>query len=204
MAADGTADVPDPPDTEVMAEQPQPEFLQPPVPIDGSVRLAEADPAWPAQYAREEERIRAALGPRAVQVEHVGSTSVPGLAAKPVIDIVLTVRDSADEAAYVPDLEAVGYVLQFREPDWYEHRFLRDRDPDVQIHVFTVGSPEVERMLAFRNQLRTEPEDRDLYERTKRDLVARRWDYVQDYADAKSAVVEEIISRTGTGENPGR
>jgi GrpB-like predicted nucleotidyltransferase (UPF0157 family) len=184
-----------------MAEQPQPEFLQPPVRIDGPVRLAEADPAWPAQYAREEARIRAALGPRALQVEHVGSTSVPGLAAKPVIDIVLTVPDSSDEAAYVPDLEAAGYVLHVREPDWYEHRFLHDRDPDVQIHVFTIGCPEVERMLAFRDRLRTEPEERDLYGRTKRKLAARRWDYVQDYADAKSTVVEEIISRTQTGRH---
>ena len=179
-----------------MADDPLPEFLEPPVRTDGPVRLAEPDPTWPEQYAREEERIRTALGPRALQVEHVGSTSVPGLAAKPVIDILLTVRESADEAAYVPYLEAAGYALQFREPDWYEHRFLRDRDPDVQIHVFTVGSPEVERMLAFRDRLRTEPEDRHLYERTKRELAARRWDYVQDYADAKSTVVEEIISRS--------
>ena len=171
--------------------------------IDGPVGLAEADPAWPAQYTREEERIRAALGPRALQIEHVGSTAVPGLAAKPVIDIVLTVRDSADEAAYVPDLEAVGYVLQFREPDWYEHRFLRDRDPDVQIHVFPADCLEVDRMLAFRDRLRARPDERDLYERTKRELAARRWDYVQDYADAKSTVVEEIISRTDSS-NPGR
>jgi GrpB-like predicted nucleotidyltransferase (UPF0157 family) len=133
------------------------------------------------------------LGARAVQVEHAGSTSVPGLAAKPVIDIVLTVIDSANEAGYLPDLEAAGYVLQFREPDWYEHRFLRD--PDVQVHVFTAGSPEVERMLLFRDRLRARPEERELYERTKRELAARRWDHIQDYADAKSSVVEEIISR---------
>jgi GrpB-like predicted nucleotidyltransferase (UPF0157 family) len=141
----------------------------------------------------------AALGPRAVQVEHVGSTSVPGLAAKPVIDIVLVVADSADEAGYLPDLETAGYVLQFREPDWHEHRFLRDHDPDVQVHVFSVGSPEVERMLLFRDRLRAVPEERELYQRTKRELAARRWDYVQDYADAKSTVVEEIISRALAG-----
>ena len=198
MAAGRSAGVRSP-DTGVMADDPQPEFLEPPVRADGPVRLAEPDPTWPEQYAREEERIRNALGPRALQVEHVGSTSVPGLAAKPVIDILLTVRDSADEAAYVPDLEAAGYVLQFREPAWYEHRFLRDRNPDVQIHVFSVGCPEVVRMLAFRDRLRARPEERDLYERTKRELAARRWDYVQDYADAKSTVVEEIISRTGAG-----
>ena len=182
-----------------MPEQPEPDFLVPRVRHDGPVRLAEPDPGWAAQFTREEERIRAALGPRAVQVEHVGSTSVPGLAAKPLIDIVLTVRDSADETAYVPDLTAAGYVLVVREPDWYEHRFLRDRKADVQIHVFSVGSPEVERMLTFRDRLRTRPEERELYERTKRELAARRWDYVQDYADAKSAVVEEIISRATRG-----
>jgi GrpB-like predicted nucleotidyltransferase (UPF0157 family) len=178
-----------------MYELPQPEYLQPPVRADGPIRLADPDPEWAMQYAREEKRIRAALGPRAAQVEHVGSTSVPGLAAKPVIDIVLTVIDSADEAEYLPDVEAAGYVLQFREPDWYAHRFLRDRDPDVQLHVFTVGSPEVERMLLFRDRLRTRSEDRELYERTKRELAARRWDYIQDYADAKSAVIEAILSR---------
>ena len=136
-----------------------------------------------------------------MQVEHVGSTSVPGLAAKPVIDIVLVVTDSAYEAGYVPDLEAAGYALQFREPDWYEHRFLRDHDPDVQIHVFSVGSPEVERMLLFRDRLRSRSEERGLYERTKRDLAVRRWAYVQDYADAKSAVVEEIISRAQASQS---
>jgi GrpB-like predicted nucleotidyltransferase (UPF0157 family) len=174
---------------------PPPEFLQPPVRVDGPVRLADPDPRWPAQYAREEERIRSAVGARAVQVEHVGSTSVPGLAAKPAIDIVMCVPDSADEAEYVPDLEAAGYTLQFREPEWYEHRFLRDRDPDVQVHVFTVGSPEVARMLLFRDRLRARSDERELYQRTKRELAAQRWDYVQDYADAKSAVIEEIISR---------
>jgi GrpB-like predicted nucleotidyltransferase (UPF0157 family) len=178
-----------------MPDGPEPEFLQPPVRVDGPIRLADPDPEWATQYAQQKERIQTALGPRAVQVEHVGSTSVPGLAAKPVIDIVLVVPDSADEAGYLLDLEAAGYVLQFREPDWYEHRFLRDHDPEVQVHVFSVGSREVERMLLFRDRLRAVPEERELYQRTKRELAARRWDYVQDYADAKSTVVEEIISR---------
>ncbi len=172
-----------------------PEFLHPPVRTDAPVLLAEPDPQWAAEYARQEERIRAALGTRAVQVEHAGSTSVPGLAAKPVIDIVLVVADSADEAGYVPDLETAGFTLQHREPEWYEHRFLSDRNPAVQIHVFSVGSPEVERMLLFRDRLRSRPEERDLYERTKRELASRQWAYVQDYADAKSDVVEAIIAR---------
>ena len=183
-----------------MSEQPQPEYLQPPVRADGPIWLADPDPEWAAQYAREEERIRAALGSRAMRVEHVGSTSIPGTVAKPVIDIVLTVSNSADEAGYLPDLEAAGYTLQFREPGWYEHRLLRDHDPDVQVHVFTVGSSEVERMLLFRDRLRTRSDERDLYERTKRPPAARRWDYIQDYADAKSTVIEEIISRAQGGQ----
>ena len=182
-----------------MSDQPPQEYLQPPVRADGPVRLADPDPEWAAQYARQEERIRRALGARVVRIEHVGSTAVPGLAAKPVIDIVLAVADSSDEAAYLPDLETAGYLLQFREPDWYEHRFLRDHDPDVQVHVFTDGSSEVERMLLFRDRLRSRPEERELYERTKRELAARRWAYIQDYADAKSSVVEEIIARARAG-----
>jgi GrpB-like predicted nucleotidyltransferase (UPF0157 family) len=178
-----------------MVDVPQPEYVTPIVRADGPIKLAEYDPAWVEQFAREEIRIRTALGSRAVGVHHVGSTSVPGLAAKPVVDIVLLVGDSADESAYVPQLEAVGYVLQLREPDWWEHRLLKDHNPDVQIHVFTMGTSEVERMLLFRDRLRSHIEERDLYERTKRELAARQWVYIQDYADAKSSVVEGIIAR---------
>jgi GrpB-like predicted nucleotidyltransferase (UPF0157 family) len=162
---------------------------------DAPITLADYDPAWPQLFAREEALIRSALGERARLVEHAGSTSVPDLAAKPIIDIVLAVPDSADEPAYVTDLEATGYVLRIREPDWHEHRMLRRRDPAVQVHVFTAGSPEIDRMLAFRDRLRTVAADRERYEAAKRELAARRWRYVQDYADAKSSVVEEIIAR---------
>jgi GrpB-like predicted nucleotidyltransferase (UPF0157 family) len=178
-----------------MVDVPQPEYVTPIVRADGPIKLAEYDPAWVEQFAREEIRTRTALGSRAVGVHHVGSTSVPGLAAKPVVDIVLLVGDSADESAYVPQLEAAGYVLQLREPEWWEHRLLKDHNPDVQIHVFTVGSSEVERMLLFRDRLRSHIEERDLYERTKRELAAGQWVYIQDYADAKSSVVEGIIAR---------
>jgi GrpB-like predicted nucleotidyltransferase (UPF0157 family) len=179
---------------------PPPQFVIPPTRVDAPVTLVEPDPAWAEWYAHEEDRIRAALGSRALQVAHVGSTSVPGLVAKPVIDVVLAVANSADEAGYVPDLESAGYRLQFREPDWHEHRFLVSHSPRVvQIHVFTVGSSELQRMIRFRDRLRTHPADRELYGRTKRDLAARRWAYVQDYADAKTSVVEEIIGRAEAG-----
>jgi GrpB-like predicted nucleotidyltransferase (UPF0157 family) len=173
---------------------------QPPTRLDGQVLLAEYDPAWPALYAREAERVRAALGERALLLEHVGSTSVPGLAAKPVIDMLLGVADSADEPSYVPALEAAGYVLHIREPDWHEHRLFKGPDTDINLHVFSAGHPEIGRMIAFRDWLRRNEEDRRLYEQTKRELATRTWAYAQHYADAKTAVVEEIIARALAAE----
>lgn len=166
-----------------------------PPPFSGRLSLAEYDPEWPRLFAREASRIRGALGPAALEVEHVGSTSVPGLAAKPVIDITLVVADTTDEPAYVPALEAAGYVLRFREPDWYEHRLFKGPDTNVNLHVFNPACEETERHLLFRDWIRAHPEDRDLYERTKRDLAAREWPSVQHYADAKSEVIAEILSR---------
>ena len=166
-----------------------------PTRADGPIHLAEYDPAWPAQYEREAARIRSLLGDRVRQLEHVGSTSIPGIAAKPIIDIDLGVPDSANEPAYVPDLAAGGYVLRAREPDWFEHRLFNGPDTKVNLHVFTVGSPEIDRMLAFRDHLRADEDERRLYEATKRELAARDWVYVQDYADAKTEIVEAIIAR---------
>jgi GrpB-like predicted nucleotidyltransferase (UPF0157 family) len=164
-------------------------------PSTGPVVLVEYDPEWPCLYDREERRIRGALGDRALVVEHVGSTSVPGLAAKPLIDILLVVADSADEAAYVPPLEAAGYTLKVREPDWYEHRLLKGADTALNLHVFSAGCEENERMLRFRDRLRTDGADRGLYEAHKRELAQREWKYVQHYADAKTEVVAEILAR---------
>ncbi len=163
-------------------------------PLTGKVVVVDYDPDWPRQFAAEAGKIRAALGDRVLLLEHAGSTSVPGLAAKPIIDIVLVVRDSSDEAAYVPPLEAVGYVLRVREPDWYQHRVLKRVGPAVNLHVFSPGCPETERMLLMRDWLRAHEDDRDLYERTKRELAQRDWKYTQNYADAKTTVVEEILA----------
>jgi GrpB-like predicted nucleotidyltransferase (UPF0157 family) len=112
-----------------------------------------------------------------------------------VIDVLLVVADSSDEESYAPALEAAGYVLRIREPDWYEHRAFNGPDTDVNLHVFTAGCVEIQRMLAFRDRLRADDADRDLYLRTKRELAARTWRYRQHYADAKSDVVEEILVR---------
>jgi GrpB-like predicted nucleotidyltransferase (UPF0157 family) len=168
-------------------------------PLTKPIELVEYDPAWPGLFEREAERIRAALGERARALEHTGSTSVPGLAAKPIIDITLAVPDSADEAAYVPSLEAAGYVLRIREPDWHEHRVFKGPDTNVNLHVFSEDCSEINRMLRFRDWIRANPADRELYEQTKRELAAREWTYVQDYADAKTAVIDEIIERAFRG-----
>ena len=118
-----------------------------------------------------------------MQIEHGGSTSVPGLAAKPIIDLLLVVADSAEEDAYAPALEAAGYVLRIREPGWYEHRLFKGPDTDINLHVFSSGCPEIDRMLLFRDWLRSNAADRDLRK------------YVQNYADAKTVIIEEIIAR---------
>lgn len=186
--------------------QPQPEYV---VPREVVTRIVLADPTddWARQYAVEDALVREALGDALCELHHAGSTSVPGLAAKPVIDIVLAVPDATDEGAYVPALEGAGYVLHHREPHWHEHRLLkkglphfapeRATDvPAVNLHVFPDGCEEVRRMVAFRDHLRTHADDRRLYEDTKRALATRSWERVQDYADAKSDVVAEIMGRS--------
>lgn len=167
----------------------------PPKRLDSQVTLHDYDPAWPALFEDLATRIRSALGERVLELHHAGSTSVPGLAAKPVIDIILVVADSADEAAYLAQLEAIGFVLSVREADWFEHRCLRHSAPAANLHVFSKGCSEVARMLAFRDHLRTDEADRRVYEETKRSLAKRTWAFMQDYADAKSDVVATIMKR---------
>lgn len=116
--------------------------------LEGTIHLDPYDPTWPERFDELAGRIRRALGPKVLLLEHVGSTSVPGLAAKPVIDMVLAVADSADEAWYVPSLESEGFVLRIREPDWYQHRLLKTVEGDANLHVFSRGCEEIDRMLA--------------------------------------------------------
>ncbi|HEY5519686.1 MAG TPA: GrpB family protein [Candidatus Limnocylindrales bacterium] len=171
--------------------------IGPPEIHNSTIHLAPYDPEWPRLFEREEQRIRAALGDRALLIEHAGSTSVPGLSAKPIIDIVLAVADTTDELAYVQAMEAAGYVLHIREPDWHQQRLFKGPDTAVNLHVFTIGCAEIERMLCFRDHLRSNEADSTLYENAKQELARRTWRYVQHYADAKSQLVEEILSRSG-------
>ncbi len=174
------------------------------VPLVSPIQIVDYDPEWPRLYEREAERVQSTLGDRVLLIEHVGSTSVPGLAAKPKIDMLLVVANSADESAYVPALEAAAYVLTIREPDWYEHRMFKGPDTDINLHVFSSGCRETDRMLLFRDWLRSNESDRRLYERTKRELASNNWKYMQNYADAKTAIVEKILARAqkNSGTNP--
>lgn len=164
-------------------------------PLTGKVLIADYDPQWPEIFRHQSETIKQALGAAALQVEHTGSTSVPGLAAKPVIDILLVVENSAEEISYIPGLEGIGYVLRIREPDWHQHRMLMRSAPSVNLHVFSAGCPEIDRVLLFRDWLRDNAADRDLYARAKRGLAQRQWKHVQNYADAKTAIVLDILQR---------
>ncbi|MDQ2585476.1 GrpB family protein [Saccharothrix yanglingensis] len=169
-----------------------PWVLGPPVPE--AIRIAPYDPGWPARYERLAAAIRAALGDAVLDVEHVGSTSVPGLAAKDVVDISLTVADPRDEDAYVPALEGIGYVLTIREPSFHEHRMLRLADPRVNLHVYGPDCPEPIRLRMFRDWLRGHPEDRERYEAAKRAAVPGGG-HVMDYNARKQDVIREIYDR---------
>ncbi|MBV9295150.1 MAG: GrpB family protein [Acidobacteriaceae bacterium] len=164
-------------------------------PLAGPIVLVEYDTKWPGRFRYEAERVRATVGGRALRVEHVGSTSVPGLMAKPIIDMILVVSDSAEEAAYVPMLEKAGYQLRVREPAWFEHRMFKGGHGDVNLHVFSLSCPEIDRMVMFRDWLRTNEADRQLYARTKRSLAQQVWKHTQNYADAKTTVINQILSR---------
>lgn len=164
-------------------------------PLNNTIRLDEYDPTWPQRYEGEAAAIRDLLGDKMLLIEHVGSTSVPGLAAKPIIDILLVVADSADEPAYIAPLESAGYALRIRETEWHQHRLLKGPHTSINLHVFSSGCSEIERMLRFRDWLRSNESDRQLYECTKRRLAAKTWQYTQNYADAKAEVVEEVIAR---------
>ena len=167
-------------------------------PESPTITVEDYDSAWPERFDWEEERIRTALGRTALAVEHIGSTSVPGLAAKPIIDILLVVEDSGDEPSYLPSLEEAGYVLRVRERDFHEHRMFRAPAKDVHVHVFSPDSPEVDRYLLLRDRLRSDDGERELYARTKWDLARKDWPTMQHYSEAKTEVIEGIISRAAT------
>lgn len=156
---------------------------------------------WPVRFAHMHALVEAALGSRALAVEHIGSTSVPGLAAKPIVDMLLTVAGVEDEDAYLPALEDAGFVLRVREP---AHRMLRTPGKDVHLHVYEPADKAVVDYLDLRDWLRESAADRALYAATKRDLAQRAWFDMNDYADAKSDVVLDILGRAREWRNESR
>lgn len=164
------------------------------------VEVVAPDPAWSQWYAELRGRLCDALGDRVLAVEHVGSTSVPGLWAKPVIDVDLTVADSGDEDAWLPALEAADFELRVREPDWEEHRCLRGNEPASNVHVFSPGAREPQRHRLFRDWLREHPEDRDRYAEVKRQVAARGFTDATRYNNAKAWIVYDIYERAFAGD----
>jgi GrpB-like predicted nucleotidyltransferase (UPF0157 family) len=157
-----------------------------------SVGLQSYDERWPHRYRDHRQRILEALSPAHVEIEHIGSTSVPGLAAKPIIDIVLGVDDVTAEEDYLPPLRVAGYELRVREP---HHRLVRTPARDVHVHIFERGDPAVSEYLLLRDRLRSDPQDRALYERTKRALLRSQWEDMNAYANAKTDVIRAIKAR---------
>ena len=163
-----------------------------------TIRIEEYDEEWPRRFDNAERLIRGALGDRICELHHVGSTAVPGLPAKPFVDVDLVVADPADEASYVPDLEAAGFSHRIREPWWHEHRLLVQPEPRVTLHVFGPDCPEVIRHLMVRDWLRDRPDERDRYASAKRAAAAitnAEGGHGMDYNAHKQAVVYEIYDR---------
>jgi GrpB-like predicted nucleotidyltransferase (UPF0157 family) len=171
-------------------------------PLPVRITIMEYDSRWPLLFELEARRIRFALGESALSIDHAGSTAVPGLAAKPVIDILLVVGDSAAENDYLPALEEAGYRLTVREPGWNEHRMCNGPDTDINLHVFTQGCPEIGRMTDFRDWLRNNAADRERYAAKKRELALNNWESTQSYADAKTGIIQEIMTRACVTASP--
>ena len=165
-----------------------------------AITIADHDPAWPARFDRERARIEDALGGVARRIEHIGSTAVPGLAAKPIVDILVTVENPDDEAAFAPSLGNAGYELRVRERG---HRMFRTPQRDVHLHVWADDNAEVGRYLALRDRLRSSPEDRAAYERLKRELASRDWEDMNHYAQAKGEFIESLLARSTPSSSRG-
>jgi len=154
--------------------------------------IEDYDPAWTARFEQVHAALQDALGPLAHRIEHFGSTAVPGLGAKGIIDVMVTVDDADDETAYGVPLERHGFHIRVRQPG---HRMYRTPDLDVHVHVFTEGGEAARIRLLFRDWLRHDESDRRLYEDTKRELARQDWAATNAYSEAKGAVVAEILLR---------
>jgi GrpB-like predicted nucleotidyltransferase (UPF0157 family) len=153
--------------------------------------IVDYDPSWPERFERQRERLAGALGPLALAIEHVGSTAVPGLVAKPIVDLLITITDPEEESLIEP-IEVAGYELRVREP---AHRMFRTPERDVHVHLWAAHDPEVDRLLRFRDRLRASPRDRAAYTELKRELARQSWPDMNAYAEAKGPLIESILAR---------
>jgi GrpB-like predicted nucleotidyltransferase (UPF0157 family) len=176
---------------------------EPPRFLDSAVLIVDYDPAWADRFTAAASLLRQRLDRLVVAVEHVGSTAVPGLAAKPIVDVDLLMEDTEDESRYVPALEGLGYRLLLREPWWHGHRMLISSEEDVNLHVWPRGAPEPVRHRLFRDWLRSHADDRHLYEMTKRRLAQQTTTAPSEYSLAKNTVIDEIYARIFATVDPG-
>ena len=163
--------------------------------LNSQIFLEKYNEQWPVEYQKQKILILQALSHLKISIEHVGPTSVPGLSAKPIIDIVLEVPDSSNEESYVPQLESKKFKLKIREPNWWEHRMLKNKTNSINLHIFTCDCPEVLKMIKFRDHLRSNISSLKLYQSKKQQLASRTWKYTQNYADAKTEVIKKIFRK---------
>lgn len=163
-----------------------------------SVEVVPHDPRWRQAFQAEAKRVAAALGENAVAIHHVGSTAIPGIYAKPVIDLLVEVRDVTEADGRSPAMESLGYQVmgEFGIPG---RRYFRKDDQEGtrthHIHAFQAGSGEVERHLAFRDYLIAHPEDAQRYSELKRKLASEHPQSMDAYMDGKDGFIKEMERR---------
>jgi len=156
------------------------------------LHVVDYDPHWAHIFLVHQQRIQTALAAVPVDIHHIGSTSVPGLPAKPIVDIAIAVDDITAEEDYLTPLLAAGYLLRVREP---AHRLVRTPERDVHVHILEKGDPAITRYLVFRDRLRSDADDRALYAETKKALIRQGFDDMNAYSDAKTDVIAAIVAR---------
>lgn len=161
------------------------------------VEVVPHDPAWAQSFQAEAEVIRAILGSEVVAVHHIGSTAIPGISAKPIVDIMVEVRDIARVDAYADRFAAQGYRPMGENGIPGRRYFIKGPDEarTHHVHIFAAGNPEIERHLTFRDYMIAHPEDARAYSRLKEDLAARFPTDIDSYVAGKDAFVKEIDRR---------
>jgi GrpB-like predicted nucleotidyltransferase (UPF0157 family) len=166
------------------------------------VVLAPPDPAWAEQFREISDQLREACGDKFVAVHHIGSTSVPGLAAKPLIDMLPVLRRHDDGPPLAAPMEALGFVYFGAYGIEGRHFFRRKGDLDVNVHMFETGHIEIERHVVFRDALRSDSKLLAAYQALKQELAARFPHDVDSYAKSKSDFIEGVLRDLGAPERP--